>query len=197
MEGTKKPKTSALTVERARELLRVVEPQDPETESGLVWRVSRGNTAAGSVAGSITYRNPKAKHRRHWTVFVDYVLYRAHRVVFLIEHGRWPDGIIDHRDRNGLNNSVVNLRESTLQQNAWNRSPGTMNKSGVIGVTKIKGDRWQASIEVDAKRISLGRFDDKDEAIAARVEAERLYFGEFAPSLVPSLDDMTGGGNGA
>lgn len=88
----------------------------------------------------------------------------------------------DHIDRNELNNMKSNLRPCTLTENSQNRSLQSNNKSGVAGVSWNKGiQKWHSYITVNKKRINLGYFIDKDEAIKARLEAESKYFKEFAP----------------
>jgi mRNA-degrading endonuclease HigB of HigAB toxin-antitoxin module len=88
----------------------------------------------------------------------------------------------DHIDHNELNNLESNLRQCTKSQNSQNVSISTKNKSGVIGVWwKPKDDSWGASIQVNNKRYYLGSFKDKNDAIVARLTAEKKYCGEFAP----------------
>lgn len=88
----------------------------------------------------------------------------------------------DHKDRNPLNNRRHNLRESTLSQNSSNRSVMKNNSSGVTGIHFDKKiSKWVARIQCKNKRINLGRFNDKIDAIKARLRAEIKYFGEFAP----------------
>lgn len=88
----------------------------------------------------------------------------------------------DHEDRNALNNRRCNLRPATKSENARNQSLSKRNTSGVIGISWYKpGNKWRAYIAVEDKFISLGYYFDKDEAIKARREAERKYFGKFAP----------------
>ena len=55
------------------------------------------------------------------------------------------------------------------------------NTSGVIGVgiDKNKG-KWMAYIMINKKNINLGLYIDKRDAIIARLQAEKEYFGEFA-----------------
>lgn len=88
----------------------------------------------------------------------------------------------DHHSRNTLDNRKSNLWKATVQENARNSSKGTNNTSGFIGVSwNKKANKWRAYIMVDYKQISLGYFDDKNNAIKARLKAEKQYFGEFAP----------------
>lgn len=82
--------------------------------------------------------------------------------------------VVDHINRNKLDNRKENLRYTTYKVNSQNRSMNYNNKSGHSGVYKVK-NRWQACIGVDWKRIYLGSFKTKEEAIKAREEAEKIY----------------------
>ena len=88
----------------------------------------------------------------------------------------------DHIDRNPLNNRRHNLRPATSMENSQNHSLRMDNTSGVIGVSFNKtSNKWQANITVNKKLIYLGVYADKTEAIKTRLNAEKQYFGEFAP----------------
>lgn len=88
----------------------------------------------------------------------------------------------DHRDRNELNNRKYNLRIATNQDNARNHNKQRNNTSGFIGVCFHKTHcTWRAYIMINKKNINLGSFVDKEDAISARLQAEKTYFGEFAP----------------
>jgi hypothetical protein len=83
---------------------------------------------------------------------------------------------------NPLNNRKINLRNCTIQQNNMNLSLGKNNTSGVIGVCwHSQANKWRAYIMLNRKQISLGVFDDFEEAVTVRKDAEKKYFGEFAP----------------
>ena len=88
----------------------------------------------------------------------------------------------DHEDRNELNNRKYNLRPATTQENARNHNRQKNNTSGVIGVGWLmQQNKWRAYIYIDKTHIGLGTFDNKNDAIVARLKAEQKYFGEFAP----------------
>lgn len=88
----------------------------------------------------------------------------------------------DHIDRNEFNNRKNNLRKATCSENAMNRSIRSNNISGITGVWwHKKNKKWCADIGKEGKRIFLGSFYNKDDAIKARLKAEKEYFGEFAP----------------
>ena len=97
-------------------------------------------------------------------------------------HGLVFGKYCDHINRNPLDNRKSNLREATAKENARNSSIAKNNTSGVIGVTWNQKDNvWQARICVDWKSKSLGYFNNKTDAIVARLKAEKEYYGEFAP----------------
>jgi hypothetical protein len=88
----------------------------------------------------------------------------------------------DHIDRNPLNNRRNNLRFATLQDNNRNRNVFKNNTSGIMGVNWDKNkSKWRSRIYFDKKRLELGFFANKEEAIYARIRAEKEYYGEFAP----------------
>lgn len=88
----------------------------------------------------------------------------------------------DHADRNPLNNRRYNLRKYTYSQNSQNRTIGSNNTSGIIGVRYRKdSQKWRATIKLNYKVKSLGTFVNKVDAIKARLYAEKELFGEFSP----------------
>lgn len=94
------------------------------------------------------------------------------------------DGIvIDHKDRNSLNNTKENFRRCTLSQNGMNKGLQSNNTSGKTGVHyDSRINRYYAYIKKDGQRLSLGGYNNFDDAVKARLFAEQKYFGEFAPS---------------
>lgn len=102
-------------------------------------------------------------------------LYKAHRIIFLMNYGYWPDQI-DHIDQNRSNNRLSNLREVSNTENQKNARKRVDNTSGKTGVTWNKlVNAWYARIGVNGVKVTIGRFDTKEEAIKARLEAEKLY----------------------
>lgn len=56
------------------------------------------------------------------------------------------------------------------------------NTSGIVGVSYSNNqDNWRSFINIDGKRIELGRRKNKEDAIILRLEAEKKYFGDNAP----------------
>ena len=98
--------------------------------------------------------------------------YYAHRVAFALMTGRWPE-VIDHIDGNKSNNCWSNLREVTRSQNMQNTCLRADNTSGHVGVSfDAKRGLWSSEIYVNGKKQFLGRYADKNDAIAARIDAQ-------------------------
>jgi hypothetical protein len=122
----------------------------------------------------------KSKNRRTSYIHLSvcgHAIY-AHRAAWALHYGEWPKGQLDHRDGNGLNNRIDNLRDSTHAQNQRNQRIHIRNKTGVRGVCiDKKSGKWQALIwDGNGKRIHLGRFTTVEAAAAARKEAEAKYW---------------------
>lgn len=97
---------------------------------------------------------------------------RLHRFLFGDEV---PKGmVIDHINRNKLDNRRCNIRICTQAENVWNRAPGKNNRSGVSGVFFDKrAKRWRAQIYRKSKAIHVGIFDSYEDAVAAKEKADR------------------------
>lgn len=88
----------------------------------------------------------------------------------------------DHHNRNKLDNRKSNLVLCTRQENNRNKNLLSSNKSGVSGVYWYKKNKkWKAQVTINNKVIYLGTFDNKNDAIYARLKAEQKYYGDFAP----------------
>ena len=168
-----------LTAEFVRSLL----DYDPKT--GIFrWKVQHGGMNNRDVAGHL---NPKG----YIQISINYRLYRAHRLAFLVTTGNWPKGDIDHKNRIKHDNRLENIRPASQSNNLANQlgSPGR-RKSKFKGVYKIAerntGKIWIAEIRVNNQRIRLGRFEREEDAYMAYMAAAKKYFGQFARGHVRS-----------
>lgn len=104
------------------------------------------------------------------------VALRAHHVIWCMETGSWPLHEIDHINGIRDDNRIENLRDVTRRENTMNRSLHSNNKSGFNGVYWNERDRrWRAGIIVNKRKIFLGSFRAKDDAIEARKAADFRY----------------------
>ncbi|QIG74378.1 HNH endonuclease protein [Rhizobium phage RHph_N65] len=106
---------------------------------------------------------------KHGTVFG--VTVDAHRVVWALKTGVWPEREVDHENGDRADNRFGNLRHVTPGENQKNRRKPSNNKSGVIGVYEARG-KWAANIRVDSVARYLGAYDNIDAARVARKTAE-------------------------
>lgn len=88
---------------------------------------------------------------------------------------------VDHINHNKFDNRKNNLRKCNNSKNQMNKGISKNNTSGVTGVCWNKQkNKWRARINVNKKDINLGFFDNFDDAVAARKQAEINYFGEYS-----------------
>lgn len=161
-----------LTAEVVRELLHY----DPNT-GVFTWkhRVAH-RVQVGDVAGT--------RCKRHSRLMILSKQRLAHRVAWLYVHGKWPDGVIDHINRNSFDNRLCNLRDVTQRENLQNASLSRKNKSGVTGVRfDPVRCKWVAELKAQHRNLNLGRFATKEEAVAARKRAEAQHFTPIPPSI--------------
>jgi len=102
--------------------------------------------------------------------------YKAHRLAWLIVYGSFPPDQIDHINGVKHDNHIINLRAVTHAENCRNKALYIRNKSGHTGVRyNKKTNKWVAKIGGNHKRVNLGSFENKEDAIEARRIAEINY----------------------
>lgn len=140
-------------------------------KSGIfIWKISKGGKAKkGSIAGSFDSKG-------YNQIKILGKLYLAHRLAWLYVYGEMPNSDIDHIDRNQKNNSIKNLRLCTHSENHQNINLRSSNKSGHCGVFQVKRNKkWIAYINLNKKRITLGTYDLKEDAIESRKKGKEKY----------------------
>ena len=99
----------------------------------------------------------------------------AHRIIWLWVHGYYPENMMDHINRNRLDNRIANLREVSPQCNARNRGVRSESRTRIKGVGICpRSGRFFAHICVkDQCKTSLGYHEDLTEAVCHRYAAEQ------------------------
>lgn len=124
---------------------------------------------AGRIAGSV-------KPDGYTAVCVNYRMMRAHRVVWAMHHGFWPELDIDHINHDRSDNRIANMREVSRRRNCKNQSLSKANTSGHTGVSWCKRtQRWLAQVHPNRQAVFLGRYARLEDAVAARKAADVKY----------------------
>lgn len=115
---------------------------------------------------------------------------RLHR--FLMNVLDKPDMDVNHkqhppRKEQKKDNRKQNLEVVSRSINNMNCALSTNNKSGVTGVCwDNTRKKWRSYITINKKRIDLGFFENKKDAIQARKKGEIKYFGEHRYDVLNS-----------
>jgi hypothetical protein len=149
---------------------------DPEDASLLSanWRVKRNRHVNYLVRTQNSSR--KLGRRRSMTLYF-------HRLIIKHQDGR----VVDHINRNGLDNRKSNLRLATPSENCHNQRPrGTVSR--YRGVTHKRG-KYRALISKDRTQYYLGQFDSEIDAARAYDDAARKLYGELAAMNLAELPE--------
>ena len=162
----------------------IYEPNDIIYSNNYAEIILRGKYGEETGRAIIDLEDVDKVRQYKWCLSNNHVLCRELNIFlhrFLLELND-PNIYIDHINRNGLDNRKENLRLATPQQNCMNRSVQRNNTSEIPGVSWRKDrKKWRAFITINGKQLSLGCYENKEDAINARKEAEIKYFGEFSP----------------
>lgn len=143
-------------------------------DGDLYWKVTKSSNAkAGNLAGFVN----KLGYSK---TSIDKKQYFTHRLIFLMHYGFLPK-IVDHKDKNPLNNKIENLRAADRFENCQNAKTPVTNKSGIKGVNWHKKlQKWNVQLNVNGKKKNFGYYNDIDYAKFV-VEAMRYkYHRDFA-----------------
>lgn len=119
----------------------------------------------------------------YFSVCINSVRYKSHRVVFAIANGIYPgDMQIDHINGNRGDNRPKNLRLATQSQNSINFNG---NRADSVlkfprGVSwNIRNKKFEANVCVNGNRKYLGLFNTIEEAKLVADGARKAHFGDF------------------
>lgn len=145
-------------------------------ESGqliCIKHIKRGRNYPGDVARGIVTdgRYRKVNHEG--------LSYLQHRVAWFLYYNEQPPEVIDHKDGNGLNNAIDNLRAADDSCNMMNINVTAKSSTGIKGVMPVRGGKlFRAEVCIDGKRYQK---HSKDVAFLEQwVQAKRKELhGEF------------------
>lgn len=126
----------------------------------------------GLVAG-LTFHAVRVEKQWYAATTIDGERHYLHHIIV----GKPKRGfVVDHRDRDGLNNRRANLHHVTKGMNTRNADLRSDNKSGYKGVSPTTSrNKWRATIRINGERIHLGYYHDPAEAHAAYLKAADHY----------------------
>lgn len=128
----------------------------------------------GIVSGTLSKKGYQA-------IMLDRRLRSRARIIFKMFNGIDPDGDVDHRDLDTVNDRPYNLRVADDSQNKANRYAPSNNTSGFKGVSFNKASGlWVANVCFRGHQEQLGCFSSREEAAAAYAKGAVATFGEFA-----------------
>lgn len=73
----------------------------------------------------------------------------------------------------------IHFAENTCLERIASRKEAVNNTSGHRGVYRRENEKWRASIGFQGKVYNLGTFVDYEDAVKARLEAEKKYYDTF------------------
>jgi len=119
----------------------------------------------GDIAGSKTDKGYKL-------ISINNIKYRAHHLAWFYINGIFSKTHLDHINNDRMDNRICNLREANTKQNSENKVLDFKNKSGLRGVCfDKKRNKWASFISHNNKTIALGRFEFKEDAYQAYIQA--------------------------
>lgn len=152
-----------------------------EAETGhLIWKVrprsdfildhhhrNWNRIYAGTRAGCVC---PRSRYR---VITIKGKVYREHRIIWCHVYGDVSVEQIDHINGIRDDNRLVNLRAVDSAVNRKNTSLRSNNRTGFHGIYQLENGKWVSRITSNYKRIHLGTFQTKEEAICARKKFEK------------------------
>jgi hypothetical protein len=142
-----------------RELTREIVRETFRYQDGqLFWKYPRQGRQIHKAVGSIT-------NRGYLLVRIDGVGHLVHRLIWTYFYGP-PDQVIDHIDRNPLNNHIENLRDVSQNVNIKNAGLRSNNTSGYTNIHWLKQkQRWIVLENNNYRSKRLGSFKTLEEAV--------------------------------
>lgn len=156
-----------------------------EPDTGKVyWKIrprKTGKDLKGAEAGSL-YKQYNTFYR---IIRLNKVAYKAHRIAWLLYYKEDPgEKFIDHKNHDGSDNRIGNLRVATNAQNQFNTGIRKKSTTGYKGVTKSKtyshrNNPYRARVVFHGKIICLGSYRTPKEASEAYQRFCKEHHGEF------------------
>jgi hypothetical protein len=86
----------------------------------------------------------------------------VHRVAWLLTYGEWPKTMVDHMNRDRMDNRICNLRLATPAMNTQNKA---IKKT--TGISRISDDHFTVRICANGRSIRMSGFISAEQAALA------------------------------
>ena len=159
-------------------------------DGSLLWKVApaQSSVANGDLFGSITHLTGSNGTRKYRMGRFQGVDYYAHRLIWMYVTGDDPaEFLVDHINRDGLDNRFVNLRLVTRSENLQNQAGHARRESKYKGVYKTKSrgkwnGRWWGQVRRNnVLHTTKGSFATQEEAYEALQELLTTHGGLSGP----------------
>lgn len=108
-------------------------------------------------------------------------IYKGEKLLHRIVLNAPSNMLSDHKNGNRYDCRKANLRLCNKQENNTNRCKSSRNTSGYKGISWNKSrSMWEVHIGYDGKKYNLGYFDNIEEAIEVRKQAEIKHHKNFS-----------------
>lgn len=159
----------------------------PNVKSWKIWNTSY----SGTVAGATSWRTKSYFFKR---VTICKMYFTVHHVVWVMHAGGMFDSdnfVLDHIDRNPLNNAIDNLRLVSQQENVWNAS-GAKKASSLSEFKGVSFDntrqKWVLQfVAMGGLKIRARFNDEQSAAYLYRVFSEEFH-NEYSPSFLQEVE---------
>lgn len=143
---------------------------DDTSPSFLSWKVKLNSRAfIGKPVGSVGSKG-------YYKTSVNKKTLLVHRIIWEMHYGGIPSGMmVDHKDRNKLNNSINNLRLASNSQNQKNRM------SKCYSYNKAS-NKWRVFLSIDKVQVYFGSFDSEEIAKRESGRLKNIHYKEFSPN---------------
>jgi hypothetical protein len=159
----------------SRGYVALIDAEDLHLVDGKTWHAFMNHDRGVYAA---TNNKVSVSPRKYSTVFM-------HRLIV----GATKEQVVDHINRNPLDNRRCNLRVATRSTNAANSKHRADRSTSPYRGVYSKGSKYVAQVRVNGKLHHLGNYKCPKEAALAYDYAAASHFGEFAVKNNPFEED--------
>jgi len=144
--------------------------------------------------GSANSPSPVGADGKQNTVHIDGDNFVIPRIIYKMQTGVEPMGVVRHLNDDASDNSPSNLADGSQRVNCEERSVNSLGAdANAIGVDQHRSGRWRWTFSSQVHGKVIGTCDTKEQAIAERAEQVTLHDAD-PHSYVPNRQRSAGSG---